>query len=187
MSEDKVLVKKTIEGDDKSFEMIVKKYENPIINYIGQTIRNYNLALEFTQEVFLKAYKALHTFNPKYTFKTWLFKIASNHIIDHWRKKKIEYISIDHPIKENENFSPPQIESNEMVAPKQLELRELGIKIEKALDLLPPRLRELFVCRHMNDLSYQEIAEIKNLPVGTVKNRVFQAKELLRAHLEEKL
>jgi len=180
MSEDKVLVKKTIEGDDKSFEMIVKKYENPIINYIGQTIRNYNLALEFTQEVFLKAYKALHTFNPKYTFKTWLFKIASNHIIDHWRKKKIEYISIDHPIKENE------------IAPQQLELRELGIKIEKALDLLPPRLRELFVCRHMNDLSYQEIAEIKNLPVGTVKNRVvknrvFQAKELLRTHLEEKL
>jgi RNA polymerase sigma-70 factor (ECF subfamily) len=90
MREDKELVKKTIRGDDRSFEMIVQKYQNPIINYIGRTLRNYNLALEFTQEVFIKAYKSLHTFNPRYKFKTWLFKIASNHVIDYWRKKRIQ-------------------------------------------------------------------------------------------------
>jgi len=187
MSKDKLLVKKAVEGDDRSFEMIVRKYENPMINYIGQTLRNYNLALEFTQEVFLKAYKALHTFNPKYKFKTWLFKIASNHIIDYWRKKKIKYISMDHPLKEGETFNPPQIDSSEMPAHQRLELRELGKKIDKALDLIPSELRELFVCRHINELSYEEIAEIKNLPIGTVKNRVFQAKEQLKNLLEGKV
>jgi len=187
MSEDKELVKNTIKGDDKSFEMIVRKYQNPIINYIGHTLKNYNLALEFTQEVFIKAYKSLHTFNPRYKFKTWLYKIASNHIIDHWRKKKIECLSLDHPFKENETFTLPQIESDERPAYKELELKEMGKKIDKALDLLPPPLRELFVCRHINELSYEEISEIKNLPVGTVKNRVFQAKEMLKNYLEGKI
>ncbi|MFW6139817.1 MAG: RNA polymerase sigma factor [Acidobacteriota bacterium] len=184
MSNDKELVKNTIKGDDKSFEMIVQKYQNPIINYIGQTLRNYNLALEFTQEVFIKAYKSLDTFNPRYKFKTWLFKIASHHIIDHWRKKKIEYLSLDHPLKENELFTPPQIKSNERQTYQELELKEVGEQIEKALDLLPPKLRELFVCRHINELSYEEISEIKSLPLGTVKNRIFQAKERLKKHLE---
>ncbi len=186
MDEDKELVKKTIKGDDRSFEMIVKKYQNPIINYIGQTLRNYELALEFTQEVFIKAYKGLHTFNPRYKFKTWLYKIAQNHIIDHWRKKKIDYLSIDHPFKQDPKMTPPQIESDEMQITQKLELREMSEKIEKALDLLPPKLRELFVCRHMNELSYEEIAEIENLPIGTVKNRVFQAKEMLKNYLEGK-
>jgi len=187
MSKDKELVKKTIKGDDKSFEMIVKKYQNPIINYIGRTLRDTNLALEFTQEVFIKAYRSLHTYSPKFKFKTWLFKIASNHVIDYWRKRKIEYLSIDHPLKQDESFSPPQIESDAKQAYQELELKELGKKIEKALDLLPPKLRELFVCRHINELSYEEISEIKDLPVGTVKNRVFQAKEQLKNHLEGKI
>jgi len=187
MKEDKELVKNTIKGDDESFEMIIRKYQNPIINYMGRTLRNYNLALEFTQEVFLKAYKSLHTFNPRYKFKTWLFKIASNHIIDHWRKKRIKYLSLDHPLKENEAYTPPQVESDKRPVYQELELKEIGEQIEKALDLLPSSLRELFVCRHINDLSYEEISEIKNLPVGTVKNRVFQAKEFLKSHLEEKI
>jgi RNA polymerase sigma-70 factor (ECF subfamily) len=184
MSEDKELVEKTIKGDDRSFEMIVQKYQNPIINYMGQSLRNTDLALEFSQEVFIKAYNSLHTFNPKYKFKTWLFKIASNHMIDYWRKKKIRTITIDHPFKKNDSLPPLQIESGQMQVQQKLEWRELVKKIENTLDLLSPHLRELFVCRHISDMSYEEIAEIKNLPVGTVKNRIYQAKEKLKKHLE---
>jgi RNA polymerase sigma-70 factor (ECF subfamily) len=79
------------------------------------------------------------------------------------------------------------VESNERQVYQEFELKEIGEQIEKALDLLPPPLRELFVCRHINELSYEEISEIKNLPVGTVKNRVFQAKEMLKNHLEGKI
>ncbi|MBD3413223.1 MAG: sigma-70 family RNA polymerase sigma factor [Candidatus Aminicenantes bacterium] len=187
MNDDNELVQQTIKGDDRSFEMIVKKYQNSIINYLGQSLRNTNLALELSQEVFIKVYSSLHTFNPKYKFKTWLFKIASNHMIDHWRKKRIKTISMDHPFKKTESSAPIQISSNQIPALQKLELKELGEKIEKALDILPPKLRELFVCRHINDMSYDEIAELKELPVGTVKNRVFQAKEMLKDHLEKSI
>jgi RNA polymerase sigma-70 factor (ECF subfamily) len=114
-----------------------------------------------------------------------LFKIASNYIIDFWRKKKIDTFSIDQTGKREDDRPSFEIPSDERSICSQFELAELRGKIEEALDKLPPHLRELFVWRHINEFSYDEIAEIKELPVGTVKNRVFQSKELIRQYLEE--
>ena len=184
MNEDKELVKRTINGDKKAFEMIIQKYQQPMLNYIGRMVGERELALDFTQEVFIRTYSSLHSYKPQYKFGTWLFKIASNFIIDYWRKKKIDAFSFDQQL---DNSLPSlQIPDDEPSIVKKFEASELRERIEQALEKIPAPLREVFVWRHINEFSYEEMAEIKGLPVGTIKNRVFQAKELVRKLLEEK-
>ena len=185
VDEDRELVKRTLQGEKQAFEMILIKHQQPLLNYIGRMVGNRELALDFTQEVFIKTYTSLSTYQPEFKFRTWLFKIASNYIIDFWRKKKIDTFSIDQAGSREDDRPPFEIPSDDRSICAQFELTELRGKIEKALDRLPPHLRELFVWRHINEFSYDEIAEIKDIPVGTVKNRVFHSKELIRQFLKE--
>ncbi len=186
MDEDKELIEKTLSGEKEAFEMIIRKYQRHVFNYIGRMVGERELALDFTQEVFIKTYSSLQSFKPQYKFRTWLFKIASNFVIDYWRKKKIEAYSIDKPVARDYDALPLQIPDEEPSLAKKFETAQLRKKIESALEEIPSALRELFVWRHINEFSYDEIAEIKGLPVGTVKNRVFQAKEMIRRLLEKK-
>jgi RNA polymerase sigma-70 factor (ECF subfamily) len=185
MDEDKELVARTIRGEKKAFEMIIRKYQQPLLNYIGRTVGERELALDFTQEVFLKTYSSLHSYKPEYRFSTWLFKIASNFIIDYWRKKKIDAFSLDQQ-ERDDDLPPLQVPDKESSIVKKLEFSEIRERIDQALEKIPAHLREAFVWRHINEFSYEEMAEIKGLPVGTIKNRVFQAREILRKRLEEK-
>ncbi len=184
MSEDSKLVAKALKGDRKAFEMIVRKYEQPLTNYLGRMTGEREAALDFTQEVFIKVYCSLGSYRPAYKFSTWLFKIASNHLIDHWRKKKLPTMSLDQPVDDNDCSLTPQVPDPGPSVARKFELAEIRQKIERALDAIPEAFRELFVLRHVNEFSYEEIADIKSLPVGTVKNRVFQAKEMLRKRME---
>lgn len=180
---EKELIQRTLRGDTSAFEALVCRYERPLMNYIGRMIQDREMALDFTQEVFLRAYTSLHSFEPQYRFSTWLFRIASNLVIDHWRKKKISALSLSEPLEDSDlKLDVPDEKPSGL---RQFELAELGVRIEKALETLPATLRELFIWRHVNGLSYEEMAEIKGLPVGTVKNRVYQAKEVIRRLLEE--
>jgi len=185
MNEDIELVKAALDGEKKAFEMIIQKYQSPLANYIGRMVKENELALDITQEVFIKAYSSLHSYRQEYKFKTWLFKIASNSVIDYWRKKRIKAFSIDQSFDYDGDSVPFQIPSNEPSMDKTVELHAVKEKIEELLKKLPANLKELFVWRHVNDLSYEEMAEIKEIPIGTIKNRVFQAKELLRKYMEK--
>jgi len=185
MNDDQELVAATLKGNRKAFEMIIRKYQQPLLNYIGRMVGERELALDFTQDVFLRAYACLPSYRPQFKLSTWLFKIASNLVIDFWRKKKIPTLSLDQPIEEDGDGFCLQIPDDKPSVAKTFELGELRARIDRALARLPAALRELFVWRHVNGLSYEEMAEIKGLPVGTVKNKVFQAKELIRRHLEE--
>jgi RNA polymerase sigma-70 factor (ECF subfamily) len=182
MTEDSTLVSQALKGDRKAFEMIVRKYEQPLTNYLGRMTGEREAALDFAQEVFVKVYCSLKSYRPAYKFSTWLFKIASNHLIDHWRKKKLPTLSLDQPVDDEGPLTPQVADPGPSVA-RKFELAEIRQKIERALESIPEALRELFVLRHVNEFSYEEIADIKSLPVGTVKNRVFQAKEMLRKRL----
>jgi len=185
MFEDKDLVKRTLDGEKEAFEMIVQRYKQPLLNYIGRMVGERELALDFTQDVFIKTYASLHTFRPEHKFSTWLFKIASNLTIDYWRKKKIDAFSIDQSRDDAEVRTSIQLPSKDRSIVEKFELSEIRKRIEFAMEKIPPSLRELFVWRHINEFSYDEIAEIKGLPVGTIKNKVFQAKELIRRNMEE--
>ncbi len=184
MTEDRQLVSRALRGDRRAYEMIVRKYEQPLTSYLSRMTGERETALDFAQEVFLKAYCSLASYRPAYKFSTWLFKIASNHVIDHWRKKKLPTVSIDQPLDEEDGPLTLQIPDQGPSVVRKLELAEIRERIERALEAVPETLRELFVLRHVNEFSYEEIADIKGLPVGTVKNRVFQAKELLRKRME---
>ena len=183
--QDLVLVKKTLRGDKKAFEMIVRKYQQPLLNYVGRMVNERELALDFTQDVLVRAYASLRSYRPEYKFSTWLFKIASNLVIDHWRKRKLPAFSLSEPLGQDEDGLTLDIPDDEPAVGRKFELVELRRRIEEALEKLPGPLRELFVWRHVNELSYEEMAEIKGLPLGTIKNRVFQAKEMVRRILEE--
>jgi RNA polymerase sigma-70 factor (ECF subfamily) len=184
MTDDSTLVAQALKGDRKAFEMIVRRYEQPLTNYLGRMTGEREAALDFAQEVFLKVYCSLGSYRPAYKFSTWLFKIASNHLIDHWRKKKIPTVSLDQPVNDEDESLTPQVPDPGPSVVRKFELAEVRRRIERALATIPEALRELFVLRHVNEFSYEEIADIKGLPVGTVKNRVFQAKEMLRKRME---
>jgi RNA polymerase sigma-70 factor (ECF subfamily) len=182
MDDEQRLVQKARKGDRRAFEMIVLRYQQPLVNYLGRTLGERETALDFAQDVFLKAYASLDSYHPPFKFSTWLFKIASNHVIDHWRKRKISALSLDRAF--DDPCAPGlQVPDGQASVVKRYELAELRAKIERILAGIPEALRELFVLRHVNEFSYEEIAEIKQLPVGTVKNRVFQAKQIIRRKL----
>jgi RNA polymerase sigma-70 factor (ECF subfamily) len=183
---DKELVKRSLRGEKKAFEMLIRKYQQPLLNYIGRMVGERELALDFTQEVFVRAYASLRSFEPRYKFSTWLYKIASNLVIDHWRKKKIPTFSLSEPLNPDCDGLTMDIPDEGPSVVLKFELTELRQRIERALNQIPASLRELFVWRHVNGLSYEEMAEITDLPVGTVKNRVYQAKEMVRQLLEAK-
>jgi RNA polymerase sigma-70 factor (ECF subfamily) len=183
MTDDCRLVQRALKGDRKAFEMIILRYQQPLVNYLGRMTGERESALDFAQDVFLKAFASLESYRPAYKFSTWLFKIASNHMIDHWRKKRIPAVSLDAPYGDGDSELRIQVEDPDACVARKYELAELRAKIEQALEKIPESLRELFILRHVNEFSYEEIAEIRNLPVGTVKNRVFQVKELLRRQL----
>ena len=184
--DDPTLVRRVLRGDRGAFEMIVRKYQQPLLQYVGRMVRERERALDVSQEVFLRAYASMGSYRPEYKFSTWLFRIASNYLIDSWRKKTVATVSIDQPLEVGDDDGCYlQLADETASVVRTLEMKELRARLEAAIDRLPPHLRELFVWRHVNDLSYEEMAEIKGLPVGTVKNRVFQAKEMLRGWLEE--
>ena len=184
-SDDPKLVRRCLRGDRKAFETIVRKYQQSMLNYVSRMVREREMALDVSQEVFLRAYASLPSYRPEYKFSTWLFRIASNYLIDHWRKKKIAVISLDQPLDEEEDGCYLQVADETASIVLDLERKELRVKLERAMDRLPVHLKELFVWRHVTGMSYEEMADIKKLPVGTVKNRVFQAKEMMRQLLEE--
>lgn len=185
MEEDRELVERTLQGEREAFEMLIQRYQKPLLNYIGRMVGERELSLEFTQEIFIKTYSSLNSYQPRFKFSTWLFKIASNYIIDYWRKKKIPTLSLDQYWETNSQPISLQVPDHKPSVVTKFELDELRKKIENTLEKLPASLRELFVWKHVNELSYEEIAEIKDLPLGTVKNRIFQAKEMIRQLLEK--
>jgi RNA polymerase sigma-70 factor, ECF subfamily len=183
MIDEKELITRTLRGDKEAFEMLIRKYQNSLLTYIGRMVNSREMALDFTQDVFIKTYTNLHTYRPQYKFSTWLFKIASNTMIDFWRKKKLDAFSIDQRPK-NDERPQFQLPADQISIEGKYELSQIRERIEEILAILPHSHRELFVLRHVNEFSYDEIAEIKNIPVGTVKNRVFQIKEMIRRKLE---
>ncbi len=178
---DEVLVRRCLEGDRQDlFGQLFRRHHRGILNYVFRMTGDYERALELTQEIFIKAFQSLHQFNPRSRFTTWIYHIASHRTIDFLRKRKPRYVSMD--IRDSQ--PPPRcIQGLRSPGPspyEELRVKELGQSLQEAIDGLPPSYRDLIVLRHFNHLRYDEIARIRGLPLGTVKNRIFRARELLR-------
>lgn len=182
---DQQLVRQALKKDERAFEELVRRYQRPITNYIARMVGNYDLALDLSQDVFVKAFVALRTYNEAYKFGSWIFKIASNTVIDHLRKGGPVVSSLDKPIDTEDDEIQIDPVSREIIADEQLERSEMRGILSRLIERLPEAYREMIVLRHISDLSYEEMAEITGLPLGTVKNRTFRAREMMRRMIEK--
>jgi RNA polymerase sigma-70 factor (ECF subfamily) len=184
-SSDQQLVRRALKKDERAFEELVGRFQKPIVNYITRMVGNYDLALDLSQDVFVKAFVALRTYNENFKFGSWIFKIASNTVIDHLRKGSPPLTSLDNPIVTADDEIRMEVASEDFIADALLEQSEIRTALARLIEKLPESYREMIVLRHINELSYEEIAEVKDLPLGTVKNRTFRAREMLRQMIEK--
>src|SRR5918997_4042544 len=176
------LVTRAIAGRDDSFEELVRRYQRPLVSYVYRMTGNYESALDLTQEVFIKVYGSLARYRPEYKFSTWIYRIAHNSAIDHLRRTSARLEDLEQGTDDGGSFEKPFASS--APSPEQLSERaERRAEIEGVVQNLAPAYRELIVLRHALDFSYDEIAEVTGLPLGTVKNRIFRAREAMRAEL----
>jgi len=175
---DSVLIELILKGREDGFEELVKRYQRPVTGYVFRILGDYDSALDVTQEVFIKVYNSLSRYRSEYKFSTWLYRIAHNAAIDHIRKNSAPTQSIE--TENEEGAYQLQLESPLPTPEQDRERSEWRTEIDAVVKCLPQGYRELIVLRHSGDLSYDEIAEVTSLPLGTVKNRLFRARELMR-------
>ena len=133
----------------------------------------------------MKAFVSLSTYNPQYRFSTWLYKIAANSAIDYLRKKKRGTVSLNEPIKTEEDQIEVEVPDWSKNPEAEWVAKQKAMSIEEAIQSLPKQFREVIIYRHKEDKSYEEISEILKIPVGTVKARIFRARELLKKKLKD--
>ena len=174
------LVVRALSGREDGFEELVRRYQRPIVAYVYRMVGNYDSALDLTQEVFIKVYNSLKRYSPEYKFSTWIYRIAHNSAIDHLRRNGASRTEdLEARGEDGQMFEKP-LASRSLTPEQESERRERRAEIEEVVSLLQPAYRELIVLRHSHDLSYDEIADVTGLPLGTVKNRIFRAREAMR-------
>ncbi len=182
--DDRTLVSRIVGGDRDLFGVLASRYEKRVINYVYRITHRYEDAHDLTQEIFVKVYLALDRYDPKYQFSTWLFRIAQNSAIDALRKKSIVEVPLARPTEEEPSGKEREFADNGISPYRALKNKQLSAAIDKAVDNLPTDYRELIQLRHFAEMSYEEIASMKKLPLGTVKNKLFRARNLLKDALD---
>ena len=179
-------------GHEPAYRELIRRYERPLFSLVFRMVRDRELAEDLAQETFVKALNALDSYRPEFKFSSWIFKIANNAAIDHLRRRELDTLSLDgSPHAE----TPEAIEATALQIGNRgespldaVEAKELGGAIEHAIGLLRPEYRSCILLRHVEGRAYEEIAEILNLPLGTVKTYIHRARNELRlslAHLKE--
>jgi RNA polymerase sigma-70 factor (ECF subfamily) len=180
---DEKLIQDTLEGDHESFTILVQRYQGRLVNYLFRMLRNLDDAHDLAQEVFLKIHKALDRYNPKYRFSTWLFRVGQNAAIDSIRKRRLKVVSMHGRPGPDGESTEWEFPTKDPDAYRELRNLERGDAIREAVDGLPEEYRELIVLRHYGELTYDEIAQLKEMPLGTVKNKLFRGRKMLQAKL----
>lgn len=180
---DEQLIRDTLEGNHDHFGILVQRYQGRLVNYLNRMLRDVEEAHDLAQEVFVKVYNALDRYDPRYRFSTWLFRVGQNAAIDTIRKRRLKLVSVH-------RREGPEGESSEWEFPSEdpdpyRELRNLerGEAIRTAIEELPAEYRELIEMRHYAEMSYDEIAQLKEMPLGTVKNKLFRGRKMLQTKL----
>jgi RNA polymerase sigma-70 factor, ECF subfamily len=173
LDDDFYLIKKFIEGDESSFKVLLSRHKEKVRNIIYLTLNSSEPVDDITQDVFITVYKNLNNFRFESQFTTWLYRITVNKCKDYIRKKKIRSVFL--PLKEHEQTGYEQDHFNN---------QDISQMVHKAISKLPEKLRIPLLLKDIEGLSYQEIAETVECEVGTVKSRIFRAREGLRNILE---
>lgn len=178
-STDTKLVKRVQKGDKGAFDMLVLKYQHKIVNLVMRYVRDPDLALDITQEAFIKAYRALPRFRGDSAFYTWLYRIAVNTAKNHLAAQRRRPMDIELDMQDPEQFDL-HAKLKETDTPEGISIsRELKETVERAIQSLPDDLRAAIILRELDGMSYEEIAETMECPVGTVRSRIFRARDAI--------
>jgi RNA polymerase sigma-70 factor (ECF subfamily) len=176
-------------GKEAAYRELLRRYERPVFSLIFRMVRDRSLAEDLAQETFVKVLNALASYRPEYKFSSWIFKIANNAAIDQLRRRELDTLSLD---GSPDARTPDEIEATALQATdraesplEELESRETGAAIERAIGRLRPEYRTCILLRHVEGRSYEEIAEVMDLPLGTVKTYIHRARLELREYLAD--
>ena len=176
------LVRRAVDnGDQKAYAELMSRYKDSIYFMLLKMVNNRDDAEDLTIEAFGKAFKNIHQYTPDYAFSTWLFKIATNNCIDFIRKKRKNTFSIDKNFDSGgDGDSMPIDIKAEVLDPEENLIKKQKAQIMRdVVEKLKPRYRKLIELRYFQELSYEEISEELQLPLGTVKAQLFRARDLL--------
>ena len=187
MLDDGELVRRVLGGDEEAFADLVRRWEPRLRAYVGQIVKTPEEARDLVQEAFLRAWSNLDQYNPTFRFSTWLFRIAHNLAIDQLRRRRQSLVSLE--VGEDDEGSALVLDPADPRRGPLADLanRELAEALAREIHNLPAAYRELVTLRHFVGLAYHEIAELKGLPLGTVKNKLFRAHSVLREALRSYL
>ncbi|MBL4752435.1 MAG: sigma-70 family RNA polymerase sigma factor [Flavobacteriales bacterium] len=189
--QDYKLVQAAITGDQKAYAALMDRYRDSIYFLLLKMVNNKDDADDLTIEAFGKAFKNLNQYTPNFAFSTWLFKIASNNCIDFIRRKKKRTLSIDRRQENDDGMETTIHLKSDMLDPEEKFVKKQKIKLlHEIVKKLKPRYRELVELRYFKELSYEEIAQQLDIPLGTVKAQLFRAREFLQGilkHVEGKI
>ena len=176
-------IKQVLKGDQNAFADIVSLYQHKLYQVCYRMLGNSQESEDIAQEAFVRAYMNLHTFDQTRKFSTWLYRIATNLCIDRIRKKKPDYY-LDAEVAGTEGLDMySQIAADDQLPEEQIEQMELQDRIQYEIGCLPDKYRSVIVLKYIEELSLQEISEILDMPLGTVKTRIHRGREALRKQL----
>jgi len=186
-AEDSRLIQSALKGNSAAYKRLMKKYHDAIYNFIYRMVHDKQQVEDLTQEAFIKAFQSLASFNEEYAFSTWLYKIATNNCIDYIRKRKLQTYSIDKPIEAKDSDYAFELPDDSYEADKEVISNQRAKMLSEAITKLPEKYRKVIQLRHVEEKSYEEIAVMLKLPIGTVKAHIFRARELLYKSLKDKI
>jgi RNA polymerase sigma-70 factor (ECF subfamily) len=176
---DQALVERVQQGDSKAFDLLVQKYQSRILKLIARFVRNPADVQDVAQEAFIKAYRALPNFRGESAFYTWLYRIAintaKNHLVAAGRKTPSYAVDV----QEVEKYDASEWLKEYATPERELLADEIQVTVNNALEGLPPDLREAITLREIEGLSYEDIAQVMDCPIGTVRSRIFRAREAI--------
>ena len=188
---DMLLVERTVAGDQRAFELLVIKYRRRIERLIGRMVRDVDLVEDIAQETFIRAYRALGQFRGEAQFYTWLYRIAVNSakkaLVDLKRNPVISDTSLRSGDDDDETYRPDNELTTSETPETELAAKEIATAMNAAMEALPEELRQAVTLREIEGLSYEEIAALMNCPIGTVRSRIFRAREAISAKVKPML
>ena len=178
-STDWELVKRVQKGDKGAFDVLVLKYEHKIVNLVMRYVRDPEQALDISQEAFIKAYRALPRFRGESAFYTWLYRIAVNTAKNYLAAQRRRPTDVELDLQDSEQYNL-HAKLKETDTPEGVTLsQELQKTLERAIEALPDDLRTAIILRELDGMSYEEIAQTMDCPVGTVRSRIFRARDAI--------
>jgi RNA polymerase sigma-70 factor, ECF subfamily len=185
---DQMLVARAVAGDQRAYELLVLKYQRRIERLIGRMVRDTDLVEDIAQETFIRAWRALGQFRGEAQFYTWLYRIAVNTAKKALVDLKRDPLVSESALRGGDDDDETSSVENELTSPETpetvLAAKEIAATVNSAMEALPEELRQAVTLREIEGLSYEEIAEAMNCPIGTVRSRIFRAREAISAKVK---